>query len=163
MTPDLDSEPRPLRLLGAAIDACLVLGGGAIVLLVFGNVLSRFMLNFDVAWSGELVGFLLLWTTFLGGAAAARRGAHMRIGELVESLTGRPRALLEALGLGLVVLVLVLLAWYGWIIVERTWPQQTTVLYWPVGLLYASLPVGSLLTLVFVLHDLARQLRRLTA
>lgn len=161
MSVELDSEPFLLRLLGAAVDACLVVGGAAIVLLVFGNVLSRFLLDWDVAWSGELVGFLLLWTTFLGGAAAARRGAHMRIGELVETLKGRPRALLETLGLGLVVVVLLLLAWYGWIIVERTWPQQTTVLYWPVGLLYASLPVSSLLTLVYVLRDLARQLHRL--
>jgi TRAP-type C4-dicarboxylate transport system permease small subunit len=156
VTIGLDSEPWPLRLLGAAVDAFLVLGGGVIVLLVFGNVLSRFIFSFDVAWSGELVGFLLLWTTFLGGAAAARRGAHMRIGELVETLRGRPRAAVEALGQALVVLVLLLLVWYGGIIVARTWPQETTVLYWPVGLLYASLPVGALLTLVYVLRDLVR-------
>jgi TRAP-type transport system small permease protein len=147
-------EPLPLRLLGTIIDSCIVLAGAGLVVLVFGNVLSRFALNIDVAWSSELAAFLLVWATFLGGAAATRRGAHMRIGEFAEALSGRPRAAVEVLILLLVAAILLQLAWFGWIIVERTWEQDTTVLYWPVGMLYAAMPVGSLLTLLWVVNDL---------
>jgi TRAP-type C4-dicarboxylate transport system permease small subunit len=149
------AEPWPIRLLGTLVDLAVTVAGALIIALVFGNVVARAGFDVDIAWSNEVVTFLLLWATFLGAAAAARRGAHMRIGELVEATHGRPRAVLEALVLVLVAAVLVLLVRYGWVIVARTWQQETTVLYWPVGLLYAAMPVGAALTLVWVVYDLA--------
>jgi TRAP-type C4-dicarboxylate transport system permease small subunit len=35
----------------------------------------------------------------------------------------------------------------------HTWRQSTTVLYWPVGLLYASMPAGMALSLMFHLFN----------
>ena len=49
--------------------------------------------------------------------------------------------------------VLLSIIWYGGRLSIRTWDQETTVLYWPVGLLYAAMPVGTLLTLVFIIHQ----------
>jgi TRAP-type C4-dicarboxylate transport system permease small subunit len=122
-------------------------------------VLSRFVFNWDVAWSGELVTFLLVWGSFVGGTAALVRGAHMRIGEIIESLGGAPRRVLEALCLLAVLALLVMVLWQGIAICQRTWDQETTVLYWPQGLLYAGMPVGAALALPFLLHDLWLLLR----
>lgn len=135
--------------------------GAAVAALVFGNVLSRFVFSFDVAWSGELASFALVWATFLGAAAAARRGAHMRIGEVIEALSGRPRAAAEIAVALVVIAALLLLAGYGAVIAERQWEQLTTVLYWPQGLLYAAMPAGAALTLPFVARDLLRACRAL--
>jgi len=146
--------PRALRLLGLAIDAVLVLLCAVMGLLVFFNVLSRFIFNLDVAWSGELVTFCLVWGSFLGGAAAVQRGAHMRVGELIEALPLRLRRILEALVLVATLALLGFVAWYGLAICQRTWGQETTVLYWPQGLLYAGMPLGAVLAMPFILHDL---------
>ncbi|WP_439577035.1 TRAP transporter small permease [Elioraea sp.] len=143
------------------IDAAITVLGAAVAVLVFGNVLSRFVFNFDVAWSGELASFALVWATFLGAAAATRRGAHMRIGEILEALAGRPRAVAEIIVALAVIAVLLLLAGYGTVIAERQWAQLTTVLYWPQGLLYAAMPAGAAVTLPFVLRDLVRACRAL--
>jgi len=151
--------PRALRLLGLAIDAVLVLLCAVMGLLVFFNVLSRFIFNLDVAWSGELVTFCLVWGSFLGGAAAVQRGAHMRVGELIEALPMRARLVLEAAVLVATLALLVFVAWYGVAICQRTWDQDTTVLYWPQGLLYAGMPVSAVLAMPFVLHDLLVLLR----
>ena len=52
-----------------------------------------------------------------------------------------------------VAVLLVSLILTGWSIVTFTWAQRTTVLYWPVGLLYASMPTGMLLSLIFHLYN----------
>ena len=152
-------QRRALRLLGLLIDTVLVLLCAVMGLLVFFNVLSRFFLNLDVAWSGELVTFCLVWGSFLGGAAAVQRGAHMRVGELIEALPLRLRLILEALVLVATLALLGFVAWYGIAICQRTWDQDTTVLYWPQGLLYAGMPASAVLSMPFILHDLLALLR----
>ncbi len=158
---DTHAEPAALRWLGTSIDGAIIGLGGAVVALVFVNVLSRGVLNIDVAWTTELAEFMMLWVTLLGTAAAARRRAHMRISELVMLAgSGARRHAIEAGINAVVALMLVLLIWYGMIIVNANWGNKMTVLYWPMAIQYASLPVGSALTLVFVTSDLVGHLRR---
>jgi TRAP-type C4-dicarboxylate transport system permease small subunit len=142
--------PTFLLRLSQAIDALLALGGLSILLLVFSNATLRGVAGFDLAWSLEVTAFLLLWTTFLGCAAAMARGAHMRVTEITESLLSpRAKHLLEHLINAVIVVLLVSLIIEGISISGLTWRQRTTVLYWPVGLLYASMPVGMALSLLF--------------
>jgi TRAP-type C4-dicarboxylate transport system permease small subunit len=152
-------EPFALRLLGRSIDGALVLLGAAIILLVLNNVAVHALFNADVAFTTELTEFLLVWATFIGGAAAVRRGAHMRVGELVEMARPGLRRWLEVAIQALVLVVLVVLIVQGTAIAERTMDQQMTVLYWPTGLQYAALPIGSALAVPFVLRNLYRLLR----
>lgn len=150
--------PLALRILSRLIDLCLALGGFSIVMLVFVNATLRGTAGFDLAWSLEITAFLLLWTTFLGCAAAIARGAHMRVTEIVEIFfsTQIQRFLSVAIN-GVVLLLMVSLIVEGTSISTHTWAQRTTVLYWPVGFLYASMPVGLALSLIFhlfnMLHD----------
>ncbi|WP_380058225.1 TRAP transporter small permease [Falsihalocynthiibacter sp. SS001] len=146
--------PPALRWLSRLIDISLAVGGIAILVLVFGNAALRGGAGFDLAWSLEVTAFLLLWTTFLGCAAAVARGAHMRVTEVTEALMGQKTQDVLTLIINIAVAVLMLtLIWTGWSIAEHTWAQRTTVLYWPVGLLYASMPVGILLSLIFHLYN----------
>lgn len=142
--------PMPLRLLSGLIDICLALGGLSILTLVSTNVTLRGVAGFDLAWSLEVTAFLLLWTTFLGCAAAMARGAHMRVSEIADYLfSARGKRLLQ-IGIDLIIVVLLLtLIVRGLAISEHTWRQRTTVLYWPVGLLYLSMPAGMALSLLF--------------
>lgn len=147
------AEPDALRLLGDAID--VVVTGLAIMLLLvmFANVAARVLLNSDIAWNTEFGEFVLLWATFLGGASAARRGAHMRITEFVEAMPPAWTRIVEiATRLGVVAL-LCCLVWYGWSIAQGTMEQEMTVLHWPMGVQYLAMPVGSALALVYVLYE----------
>ncbi|MBY6112968.1 TRAP transporter small permease subunit [Mameliella alba] len=149
-----DHYPAGLRALSSGIDVLLALGGLAILILAFSNATLRGLAGFDLAWSLEVTAFLLLWTTFLGCAGAIARGAHMRVTEISASLLSR-RAVhhLEHV-INLVIAGMILsLIWHGWSIAAHQWAQKTTVLYWPVGLLYASMPVGMALALIFHLFN----------
>lgn len=152
--------PLPLRLLSAMIDAGLMFGGLFITLLVFTNAVLRGTAGFDLAWSLEVTAFLLLWSTFLGCVAAIARGAHMRVTVIVETLLPVTAQRWLSLAIDLfIVAVLCSLIQKGISISALTWAQRTSVLYLPVGLLYASMPVGMACTLIFHLFNIYRDLR----
>jgi TRAP-type C4-dicarboxylate transport system permease small subunit len=93
---------------------------------------------------------------YTGGAAAAARGEHLAITELVDLLARRPRQWADAAAQIVVALVLCLLIWYGVEIARSSWSDHLAVLDWPVSIEYIALPVGSAATLVFVLHDVVQ-------
>lgn len=146
-------EPAWLRVLGDAIDISVVTLAAALLAVMFANVAARVALNSNIAWNTEFGEFVLLWATFLGGAAAARRGAHMRITEFVAAMPPRLRHAVELSTRFAVIVVLAFLSWRGLLLALRTMDQEMTVLNWPVGVQYLAMPVGSALALVFVLHE----------
>jgi TRAP-type transport system small permease protein len=150
------SEPALLRWLGNAIDVAVIAFGTSLVVLMVANVIGRALFSSDISANVELGEFMLVWATFLGGAAAARRGAHMRITEIVMMLPPKPQRILEVAVRILVLGILLALAWNGAKIAAVNMDQATTVLYWPVGLSYAAMPVGSALAALFVAHETLR-------
>jgi TRAP-type C4-dicarboxylate transport system permease small subunit len=142
-----------MRLFGALVDASTIAMGASIVALVFSNVVLH-LVGLDIAWTTELSEVLMVWVTFIGGAAAARRGEHVAIAELVDLLGGRGRQWADAAAQVVSAIVLLLLIGYGMSIVVSSWSNHLTVLDWPMSIEYLALPVGSAATLVFVLFDL---------
>ncbi len=146
-------EPAPLRWLGDSVDLVIVLLAAMLLVVMFANVAARVALNSDLAWNTEFGEFVLLWATFLGGASAARRGAHMRITEFIEAMPPTLQKTVEiATRIGVIGLLLLLIS-YGWSITESTMGQELTVLHVPMGLQYLAMPAGSALALIFVIYE----------
>lgn len=145
--------PWPLRVLGTAIDWTIVAVGAVMITLVFMNVLFR-VFGGDIALTTELCEFLMVWVTFLGGAAAMRRGLHMAITEFLDKLgPGRRRwadGAIDVLSIGM----LMLLVWHGTGIVNSSWGNELTVLHIPLALQYLALPVGASAMAIFAAWDL---------
>jgi len=152
--------PALIRAFGTCIDWATVAMGAAIVALVFTNVVLH-QVGHDIAWTTELTQLLMVWVTFIGGAAAARRGEHIAITEIVDLLAPRPHQWADAMAQLVAAFVLCLLIWYGIGIVQSAWSDHLSVLDWPVSIEYLGLPVGSAATLVFVLFDLSQIARGL--
>lgn len=154
LLPPGPDAPAPLRWLGTATDACIVLLGSALVVVVFCNVVLH-AVGRDIAWTTEFGELVCVWTTFLGAAAAVRRSAHMAVTELVDLLPEPgPRRAADALIQLTVAAVLVLLVWKGGVAAHAGLDSVLTVLDWPMAVQYLSLPVGSAIALAFVLWDL---------
>ena len=155
LLPPGPAAPLPILLLGAAVDWAVVALGAGMVVLVFANVVSH-VFGGDVAWTTELAELIMVWVTFLGGAAATRRGVHMRITEFLDKLDGMPRRWADAAIQLVALVVLGLLVWFGAGIVAASRNNILTVLDWSMAWQYLSLPVGSALTFVFVAWDLVQ-------
>lgn len=152
LLPPAPPAPAALRAFGTAVDWSVVAIGAVMVALVFVNVVLH-LFHRDNPWTTEFCEFLMVWVTFLGAAAATRRGAHMTITEFVDRLDRGARRGADLAIAAVAAAVLVLLVWYGAAIVRATWANELTVLGWPMGLQYLALPVGAAATLVFVLWD----------
>lgn len=89
------------RMLEAVTAVCLAL----MVLLVFGNVVLRYVFNSGIAVSEEMSRWLFVWLTFLGGIVALREHAHLGTEILVARLsaTGKKLCLLLAYALMLMI------------------------------------------------------------
>jgi TRAP-type C4-dicarboxylate transport system permease small subunit len=158
LLPPAPPEPAPLRWLGELVDWSIVALGAALVVIVFANVVMH-QLDIDIAWTTEFGEFVMVWTSFLGAAAAARRRGHMAITELRDLATGAAGRGLRLAIEATVAIVLALLIWYGGVIVQSSWGNILTVLDWPMAWQYLALPVGSAIALVYVLRDLVELVR----
>lgn len=147
--------PWPIRALGSLVDWTIVVIGGVMITLVFLNVLLH-LVGRDMAWTTELCELLMVWVTFLGGAAAARRGAHMTITEFLDKLSPRRRLVADGAIQGLCLAILAMLVWFGVGIVQSAWSNELTVLHVPMGLQYLALPVGAAAMAVFTAWDIVQ-------
>lgn len=141
-----------LRFLGwaeAAIIAVIML---AISVLVFGQVLTRYVFLYSAPWLEELTRFLMIWMILLGSAYAVRTKQHIAI-DLVDSFVRSPRVLklasllVSAIGL----LFSIALAILSYIVVERTasYEQLSGAMRLPMQFANGSFLIASIL---MVLH-----------
>ena len=150
--------PPWLRWLGRLVDGSVICIGGALATLIFINVVLHAM-GRDLAWLTELGEFLMVWVTFLGGAAAAQRGAHMSINEFLDKLSTPARRWADAAVQTFTLLVLAVVFYYGIGIVRSSWSTELTTLEWPMAWQYLPLPLGMGLMATFVGWDLLLILR----
>ncbi|MCX8118650.1 MAG: TRAP transporter small permease [Desulfobacterota bacterium] len=67
---------------------------GLMGLILFVNIVSRYLLKFSLAFTEELVVSLFVWVTLLGSAIAFRQGTHLSFTFLTDRLPLKARKLL---------------------------------------------------------------------
>lgn len=153
LAPSLEPMPSWLNIIGKAVDISVIVLGGALASLIFVNVLLR-VFGKDLAWLLELGEMMMVWVTFLGGAAAAQRGAHMSINEFLDKLDTAKRRLADAAVQLFSLAVMAVVFVYGIKIVQSSWGNVLTTLEWPMAWQYMPLPLGSGLIMLFLMYDL---------
>nr|WP_245247342.1 MULTISPECIES: TRAP transporter small permease [unclassified Paenibacillus] len=56
-------------------------------ILVFGNVVLRYLFNSGITWSEEMARFLFIWLVLLGAVAAFKDNSHLGVDMLVKRLS----------------------------------------------------------------------------
>jgi TRAP-type transport system small permease protein len=151
-------SPALIRWVGKLVDWSVIVIGGSMAAMIFVNVILH-ALQKDLAWLTELGEFLMVWVTFLGGAAAAQRGAHMSINEFLDKLDAGRRRWADAAVQAFTFLVFAVVLYYGIGIVKGSWNTVLTTLEWPMAWQYMPLPLGAALILLFTGWDLILILR----
>jgi TRAP-type transport system small permease protein len=129
----------------------LILG---MVLLIFGQVIFRYLLNQPLAWTEELSRHFMVWAAFLGAAVAYRRKAHMGVDILVARLPIPYRRAIQRLVHIATAGFAVFLVYQGGLVVGKTMQQLSSALTIPMGYVYASVPAGGALMAIFALEKL---------
>ena len=91
------------RVLNVAMVACLAL----MVLLVFGNVVLRYVFNTGISISDELSRWLFVWMTFMGAIVALKEHGHLG----TDMLVGRLGPVGKKICLGLSQVLMLFVCW----------------------------------------------------
>lgn len=74
--------------LDIALEKVIVpLGMGTLAIVVFFQVLNRFILHIPAPWTEEIARYIFVWTALLGAASGVRRGIHLNV-ELLQNSVG---------------------------------------------------------------------------
>jgi TRAP-type C4-dicarboxylate transport system permease small subunit len=65
-------------------------------------------------WLQQVTTAFFAWGVFIGMAAATRRNDHFYLTEITKRMTGAPRSAIEVTNRLIVLVVAVLLTWFGW-------------------------------------------------
>lgn len=147
---------RILRWMDGLYLATIWLAGSSIALMsliIPWGVFSRYVLGTGSQWPEPIAILLMMVFTFIGAAAAYRAGGHIAVNMVTDQLS-RPMREVVAWGVdGLMLLICAFVVRYGVSLCIDTWNQGISELPWlPVGATYASVPIGSAITFLFVLE-----------
>jgi len=149
-------DPLYIRLMDRFYLASIWLAGAAIFfmsLIIPWGVFTRYVLGTGSQWPEPIAILLMMVFTFIGAAAAYRANAHIAVTMLTDVLP-EPLRKLAAWGVDLLMLLACLfVTFYGARLCLETMGQSLAELPWlPVGVTYASLPIGAAVTILFVLE-----------
>ncbi|MGE0799123.1 MAG: TRAP transporter small permease [Lautropia sp.] len=134
----------------------LILMLAAMSVLVFANVVLRYVTRESIFWAEEVARHLMIWMTFIGAGPVLRYGGHIAIENLQDSLPPRLGVLLRLVVAVLLYAFFVFMIWYGWVYMERTRFQLTAATQISFAWIYAAIPVGGALLIIhwtLVLRD----------
>ena len=147
-----------MKALRAATRALVIALFAAIVVIVFAQVVWRFLFNAPFSWSEELARYLQTWLILLGSAVCVRKGLHLTVDYAVHSLPAAAERPLRILALSGVVFFLGVVFASGLALIAATANQMTPALGIPIRVVYLALPVGALLMLLEALVTLRAEL-----
>ena len=152
-----------IRRLTWLVERALILLSGLIFVVVFLQVLFRYLLRQPLFWSEELPRYLLIWMSFLAAALAQKHDAHINITLCLAPLSTRTRQALKILTDAVILAFLWVLIYSGSLVTSITAHHRSTALQLPMGLVYAALPVGAILMSLYLVLQIADAVRRLKA
>lgn len=122
--------------------AFLMVGLAVVVVLA---VVYRYIGD-SLVWYDEIAAIMLAWLTYYGAALAALRRAHLGFPGLVNAAPPPLRILALIVSSTLVIGFFLVLAWYGWEVIQILGGETLTSLPWiRVGFTQSVIPIGALL------------------
>ncbi|ANJ56494.1 TRAP transporter small permease [Pseudomonas silesiensis] len=127
----------------------------AISLIIPWGVFARYILGTGSSWPEPTAILLMMVFTFIGAAASYRAGAHMAVAMLTDRMTPHLRRTMSIVSQLLMATICLFMTVWGTKLCISTWNQFMSALpTLRVGITYMPIPVGGLLTLIFVLEKL---------
>lgn len=131
-------------------------------LLVFIQVVTRFVMGDAAVWSEITARGVIIWSTFLVIAAGFRLGLMIPIDFVRSLLPAYGQLWILRLVTLLTLIFLGVLVWQGWAMTERVLNQRVAMLGVSMSYFYAALPVGALMAIPGVLLRQLEMERRST-
>lgn len=138
-----------LHRLDQLVGGAATLALAALIVIVFANVVARYVFNNSMTWAGEAAQWLFIGMIFLAVPLAHRSRRHLSINLLVDRLPARGRTIAGLLGDVVVAYATVMMLFGGAFLMEVL-GGVNHALQAPVWMKFAAVPVSCTLGLVFL-------------
>lgn len=125
----------------------------ALAVLVFFQVITRFVIDYPLAWSEEISRYLMIYIVFLGSALAVKDRQHIAIDFLTEIVKPANKRRLNGVILVISSLFFIILTYFGFVLTFTVLDQATPTLRFSIAWAYAAIPIGSLLMLLNAIYS----------
>jgi TRAP-type C4-dicarboxylate transport system permease small subunit len=131
--------------------AVLIAIVGVMTVVVFLQVLYRYVFAQPLQWSEELARYLFVWLSIMGATLALQKKGHFGLDLFYKMLSNRFQRIVKFpvyLLLGIVIFVIL---FQGIILVQKTVLQESPAMGISMAWAYASLPVGGALMAIHLI------------
>ena len=141
----------------------LVLGIVIMVIILFMQVLLRFIFGSPFTWAEELARLIFIWISWLGISLGQRKMEHIKVTMVTDRIKGKTQNIILLLADIVSLIVLVIFIWQGVSLVATIFDMgtRTAALHVPRWIVYLSVPVSCLAMGVRLVADMARSLKGL--
>lgn len=134
--------------------ACIALSGVALVaitLMIPAGVFMRYVMNDPLQWPEPASVIMMVFFSFVGGAAAYRANAQIAVEALVRAVAPPVRTAMHWGVHACMIAIAAFMFGYGVILCRTTWGNSMAEFpSLSVGIVYMPIPLGGLLTLLFI-------------
>ncbi len=140
------------------------IAAGAIViglaLLAFANIVTRYVIQYSLAFSEEIEVAGLVWLTMFGAAIGFRHSLHIGFTALRDRLPPAGRRVAVAGSATITIACALVLVWAGWMEIraERSLSAVSEALGIPQWIYTAAIPVGAVAVIARVLQAARREI-----
>jgi TRAP-type C4-dicarboxylate transport system permease small subunit len=138
--------------------ACIVISGTALVaitLMIPSGVFMRYVMNDPLQWPEPASVIMMVLFSFVGGAAVYRANAQIAVEALIKAVGPKTRAAMIWGVHACMLLTAAFMFGYGVHLCQLTWGNRMAEFpALSVGIAYMPIPIGGLLTLLFIVEKI---------
>ena len=136
----------------------IVITLGAIIVLVFADVIARFAFSTSIAVANELARFCFVYMIYFGVSYAIRERRHMRVTLILDMLPEELRRWVFALAELIFLIYSIVVCWLGVVITQQALDRGKILssTEWPLSVLYAAIILSGALSVLRLVHSLYR-------
>jgi TRAP-type C4-dicarboxylate transport system permease small subunit len=129
-------------------------------IVVFLQVIFRYILDQPLSWSEEMARYLFVWLSILGAALGVQKKGHFGLDFFQRMMPERLKGVLGQVIQWLMIMVTLIILYQGIILVRMTRPQESPAMALSMAWAYSALPVGAGLMTFHLLTALITMLGR---
>ncbi|WP_309091683.1 TRAP transporter small permease [Domibacillus sp.] len=142
------------RSLENTLNIIMALALAVMVVLVFGNVVLRYLFNSGITWSEEMSRYLFIWLTFLGAIGAFKNKEHLGVDMLIKRLPTKMKKVVIVISDLLILLVLYLVLDGSWKMTMINIDSKAPATGLPLAFVYGTGILVSVAMGIMTIHNL---------
>ena len=150
---------KPLKVLNDAVTLFTALVLAFMTIMVMLQVIFRYILSLPFPESQELAVYAMVYVVTFGSSIAVYRKSHVAVTLIVEKFPAALGLLMRLTAYVAMAAFFALLIKYGWDISLRAMSQRSPSTGIPVGYVMLSIPVSSVISLLYVIEQFVTDIR----